>query len=257
MNNQIQDISIDLIDEPKIAIRGNVNDEDIDELAISIKQYGLIQPIVLKKVGDRYEVIAGNRRLIACRRNSMAKVPAIIKEIDERETTILKLHENLLRRDVNPVDEAVFLSRTMKAQNLGVKEIAEMINRSEQYIRTRLDILEYPDYLIEAIGEKQIPLGAAHWLAKITDEKIRFYYTGYAVRGGITINRAIAWYTSWEAGQTYSNPQEIKVSNEETGEEEVRHTEECIICRQLDFPADMVLFYAHWSCYEKIREVKE
>ncbi len=253
MSDQIIEISLDLIDDPKLAVRSNVNDEGIDELATSIKTVGLISPLVVQKVGERYEIIAGHRRVTAMRRIGIAKASAIVRDMSENEATVLKLHENLLRQDVNPVDEAIFLSRILKKNNITINQAAIMTHRSPTYIRDRLDILEYPDYLIEAVGEKQIGLAAAGWLNKITDENVRRNYISYAVRGGITVKRALAWFDSWQAGREFSNPTQIEVIDKDTGDKVIRHQEDCLICRTADVPTNLTLFYAHWECAEKLK----
>lgn len=254
MANQIKDISLDQIDEPKLAMRSDVHDEGIEELAKSIKDIGLIQPITLKPVGDRYEVIAGHRRVIASKLAGLILIPSIIRDVNSNEATVLKLHENLLRRDVNPVDEAVFLAQIMKTEKYNLKQICEMTKRSDSYVSSRLEILNYPDYLIEAVGNKQISLGSAHWLNKITDEKTRRNYTGYGMQGGISVIRAKAWFDSWDRGQNYSNPLEIEETDEATGEQKSVHKEQCIICGAHDVPDMMMLYYAHIECVEKIKQ---
>lgn len=254
MSNQIQEISLDQIDAPKLAMRSDIHDEGIEELAKSIRDIGLIQPIVLKPVGERYEIIAGHRRVVASKLAGLILISAIVRNPSDSDATVLKLHENLLRRDVNPVDEAVFLATIMKEEKYNLKQICEMTRRSESYISSRLEILDYPNYLIEAVGNKQVSLGAAHWLNKITDEKTRRNYTGYGMQGGISVKRAQAWFDSWDRGLNYSNPLEIKEEDEKTGEQKTVHKEQCILCGGYDVPDAMMLYYAHMECVEKLKQ---
>lgn len=252
MTEQIQNVPLDAIDSPKVAMRTDVHDDQIQELADSIRSIGLLQPILVRPVGERYEIIAGHRRVIAARVAGEETILAIIRTPSEEEATVFKLHENLLRRDVNPVDEAIFLATIVKEENYDVKKIAKLTRRSEAYISSRLELLEYPDYLIEAIGEKEITLGAASWLNKITNERVRKNYVRYGISGGISVKRAIAWFESWKVGASYSNPMEIKEKDEATGEEREVHKEQCVICQLHDVPAGMMLYYAHMDCVRKI-----
>lgn len=254
MSQQIQEISIDLIDAPQLAMRSDINDEGIDELADSIKKHGLLQPITVRPADGRFEVIAGHRRFVACRRIGKAKISAIVRETDDREATILTVHENLLRRDVNPVDEAVFLAKVMITHHFGIKEIASLINRSETYIRERVEILDYPDYLIEAIGEKKIGLGAAHCLNKITDDRKRADYVRFAILGGITYTRAFAWLRSWEAGHLPPDPTQYTVPPGQEGAGQTKYESDCVICGQKDELQNLMLYYAHEACYLKIKQ---
>ena len=276
MANQIGKIPLDQIDDPQISMRSEANDDGIEELASSIKQIGLLQPVTLRaKVhrpdcpiskGDtatgcggcvgynRYEIITGHRRVLAARRAGLVTIEAIVREVKDREAIVFKLHENLLRREVNPVDEAIFLAKVLKEQNLDPKEIASMTRRSEAYISSRLEILKYPDYLIEAVGEKQISLGAAHWLNQISDDRVKQNYTDYAIKGGISVKRAIAWFESWKTGHLFANPQKIESPEESRGVGFEAHKETCIVCQGHEIPADMMLYYAHLECAKKIQQ---
>lgn len=253
MAEEIQNLPLDQIDAPKIAMRSDVHDEGIEELVDSIKMIGLLQPIIVRAVGERFEVIAGHRRVVAARLAGLVTISAIVRVADDAEATVFKLHENLMRVDVSPIDEASFLARIMKEEGLDIKVMAALIRRSADYISSRLAILEYPDYLIEAIGEKQISLGAAEYLVKITDEQVRQNYVSYAISGGISVRRAIAWFESWRLGATHRNPLEIAEPDAETGEERTVHKEECIVCQTHDIPNFMMLYYAHIGCVSKIR----
>lgn len=253
MAEEIQLIPLDQIDAPKIAMRSDVHDAGIEELASSIRTIGLLQPVILRPVGERYEIIAGHRRVTAARLAGLVTIAAIVRELNEGEATVQKIHENLLRRDVNPVDEAIFLSKVMQEQDLNVGQIVELTHRSLSYIAMRLAILDYPDYLVEAIGEKQISLGAAEYLAQITDERVRKNYVSYAISGGISVKRAIAWHDSWNRGGIHTNPTTIVERDAETGVEREVHKELCVICQRHDVPDGMMLYYGHRECVEKIQ----
>ncbi len=252
MAELIDKIPLDQIDAPKTAMRSDVHDEGIEELASSIKSIGLLQPVLLQRVGERYEIIAGHRRVTAARLAGLVTIDAIVRTPSEPEATRMKLDENLLRVDVNPIDEAIFLAKIMQEHDFGVEKIAEMTRRSPDYISSRLAILQYPDYLIEALGEKQISLGAAEYLAKITDERVRKNYVSYAISGGISVKRAIAWHDSWKRGGVQANPLDIVEGDEETGEHFLAHKELCVICQLHDVPDKMMLYYAHRECIAKI-----
>lgn len=253
MAEQIELIPLDQIDAPKTAMRSDVHDEKIEELASSIKSIGLLQPVLLQRVGERYEIIAGHRRCVAARLAGLVTIDAIVRTPSEPEATRMKIDENLLRVDVNPIDEAIFLTKIMQEHDFSVEKIAEMTRRSTDYISSRLEILEYPDYLIEALGEKQISLGAAEYLAKITDERVRENYVRYAISGGISVKRAIAWHDSWKRGGVHPNPLDITEPDAETGEEREVYKELCVICQTHDVPDEMMLYYAHRKCVETIQ----
>lgn len=270
MDNITEDISIDLLDDPILAMRSDVHDKDIDELAASIKQFGLLESLVVRPVcrdrvtGEvsihqnsecnvpahilRYEVIAGHRRLIACRLAGKIMISCKVIVADDKDTLVMRIHENSHRENVNPVDEAIYIQRVLTEVGCSVKELSGMMNRSEKYIYDRLEILQFPDYLLEAVAEKQISLGAAIVLSRIQDEATRHNFVEIAAKDGITIERALAWVSMYNVGQ---------ISATTTGEElaalaepEV-HNEAMITCAKCSKPAkikDMLTVWIHKFC---------
>ena len=276
MTEEIQNIPLDQIDAPKVPMRSDVHDEGIEELASSIRNIGLLQPVILRvvHVGEtetckpyilengvcnfsqhaRFEIIVGHRRVTAARLAGLVTIAAIVRALTDSEATVSKLHENLMRRDVNPVDESIFLAKIMQEEGLDMKQVVELTKRSEAYISGRLEILHYPDYLIEAVGEKQVSLGAAHWLDQILDEHVRRNYVSYAISGGISVKRAIAWYESWKIGAARANPLQAPESEPETDENREPWKEVCMVCEVSDLPKEMTLVYAHKDCVAKIHQ---
>src|SRR5574343_2047869 len=109
MADYVQEIFSDRIDDPKEAMRTELDRDDLFDLAENIKQNGLINPITIRPMGDRYEVVAGHRRLSACKIAGIIKIPCVVRELDDTKTFEVMAAENLERADVDPVDEAIFL----------------------------------------------------------------------------------------------------------------------------------------------------
>lgn len=243
-------VSLDSIDDPMSPMRTHMDDTKLEELASSIKTHGLIQPITVRQVGDRYEVVAGHRRFKAAKRAGLADIPAVIRKLEAREADELKIHENLFREDVNPVDEARFIVHMIDTYDLSPKDLSNRTGKSESYLRARYELLQYPDYLVTAVAEENISLTAAQWLSKITDENISKEYTRFAIQGGITAKRAEAWYRSWSLGSlpreasTYVEPEEGEQS------EPLVLEEKCVICQHRDDVLKMEMGYFHAECAE-------
>lgn len=241
-------VSLDLIDDPSAPMRSQMDEVKLDELAVSIKQHGLIQPITLRKVGNRYELVAGHRRYKASKRAGLVTVPAIIRVLDDRSTDTLRMHENLFREDVNPVDEARYIRLMIDKHQVEPAELSKMTGKSEQYLYARYDLLNFPDYLIDAVEKEQIALSAAQWLVKIDDDRVRSEYTRFAILGGITAKRAEAWYRSWLAGSLPRDPNTY-VAPPSLGSTEVPALKmPCILCRYDDNIENMGMHYAHPDC---------
>src|SRR3990167_783747 len=141
----LQSVPIELIDDPEVAMRQQFDEEKLQELAESIKKHGVLQPLVLRERGGRFEIIAGHRRLAACGIARLGKVPALVRNATDSETAILRMHENLIREDVDPVSEAIFIANQIKALRTDLAAFAKMLGKSEQYIGDRLSIAEMPD----------------------------------------------------------------------------------------------------------------
>lgn len=253
MAEQTQDISLDSIDFPEILMRSDPHDAGIDDLTQSIQKIGVFNPIIVRPRGDRFLLVAGRRRILASQLGGKVTIPAHVRDLTDEEALKIMVDENSARQDINPIDEAVFLMKVMAEKDLNIKQMGELTRRSADYIASRLAILEYPDYLIEAVGEKQISLGAAEYLAKITDKQVRRNYVMYAISGGISVKRAIAWYDSWNRGGVHANPLTVAELDEETGVEREVHKELCVICQRHDVPDEMMLYYGHRNCVEKIQ----
>lgn len=223
-NNKIEKIPIHLIDEPTNAMRSEVWDSELDDLANSIKQFGLMQPVTLREKGDRYEVVAGHRRLAAHRKLGLPTVDSIVKVVDEVTTDAMKIHENLYRASVNPVDEAVFLAGYQERANLSLTELAKLVNRSENWVQTRLDILTYPDYLIEFVYTGKLSMATASILNQIENEKIKESYCRTAAMQGLSATRAKYWLDQSRVG--VQNAENIII---ERGEENENGTREVIV----------------------------
>ncbi|MFA6495483.1 MAG: ParB/RepB/Spo0J family partition protein [Candidatus Paceibacterota bacterium] len=192
--NTTQHVSIDAIDDPRIAMRGNVHDEEIDQLMSDMKEVGLVEPIVVRRVGERFEIIAGHRRTTAARLLNWPTIEAKIVEADDNEALRMRAIENTSRLDVNPVDDAAFCHELMTRAHMTVDEVAGIRNRSVAWVESRLQVYNMPTYLQEYVGQKRIALGSALWITKLEPETKRQYYANWAALNGISISGAKRWY---------------------------------------------------------------
>jgi len=255
MSLEVQKINIALIDEPQNPMRTDAYDEDIKELAESIKLYGLLQPITLKKNGDRYEVVAGHRRLLAHKYLGLSFIDAIVRDLDDKVSDILKVEENLRRKDVNPVDEAIFIAGFMDRNNLSVKDASALLNRSEQFVQSRLDLLHYPDYLLSYIRDGKISLGAAQYLALIQPEYLRRDYCRIASIRGLSINMAKDWLNQSRFNQLPANPDDYRPSESLTSFTPQVSKYECLFCHKLDEVVNLYNGWYHLECKRVYDEV--
>ncbi len=249
----IQNISLDLVDNPGIAMRSQHGEAGLDELASSIREIGIMQPVTLRAKAGRYEIIAGHRRCRAAKLAGLATVPAVLLEATDEDTERLKIHENLYREDINPVDEARYVCALIDKFGYTPDQMAKLFHKSREYVQSRFELMQYPDYLRDAVEQDKIGLTAAKWLFSITDERTRHDYTNFAVIGGITAKRAEAWFQSWKAGQAPADPTAIALASSSVPGEIPKLVAPCILCGSPDELTCFEMHYVHPACLQHIR----
>lgn len=255
-NELVKVISVELVDDPRLAIRTRTDDSSFDDLCASIRSLGVLQPILVKRVKNRFEVIAGHRRLLAVRAIGGLTIPAIVCDVDAAGAEVIKLHENFCRENVNIVDEAIFLEGVMDRHNLSVAELAAKIGRSETYVRERLEMKDWDKEVLEAVWRGDISAAAASWINKIGNEPVRRDWLSIAVRGGITSAQAQHWYQQYVAGKLPEQPTEEVVEDLKTGQPVSIKKVKCTLCG-VDMPlTEAILLYGHKECadYWKIQQ---
>ncbi len=248
MDNRVQQINTDLIDDPAVAMRTTFDQEALADLAESIRTNGLIQPIILKEHNERYEVVAGHRRLQAHRLLGIKIIEAIVKDYTEAQAESAKVHENLFREDVNAVDQATFLARYLDRTKCDLNELARMLGRSTEWVSGRLEILKYPPYLIEQVYNTKISLGVAKWLNLIPNEIIRKEYTRFAGLQGINIKTAKRWSELAFVGELPLNPTELIPFTDPNGVTRYETKVRCFLCSALDDIGMLTTDFVHREC---------
>lgn len=201
MSEIVQEIFTDRIDDPVNPMRSEMDRAALFELADNIKQNGLISPITVRPVGDRFEVVAGHRRICACKIAGIIKIPCVVRTLTDKETFAIKAAENLERADVDPVDEANFIAEYIAQTNFAVADVAKTLRRSVSYVETRLAVGQMPDYMKEYIKRGELKLGAALALFQITDDAIRRLWVDMAARDGVSVAQAEFWLHGWKVNQ--------------------------------------------------------
>jgi len=169
----IHDIDINLIMPNKDQPRKVFDAEKISSLGESILEHGLLQPVVLKKSGGLYEIIAGERRWRACKHIGLKKVPAIIKDVDHSTIAQLALIENLQREDLNPIEEAMAFHRLIDEYQITQEKMSRIAGKSRVYITNTMRLLKLEPYIQEAIVSKSISSGHGRAILALDTEKKR------------------------------------------------------------------------------------
>lgn len=172
-NESIRDIDVSLIFPNKYQPRRDFKDENIEELSNSIKINGLIQPIVIRKVGEKYEIIAGERRLRAAKLAGLNEIPSIIKDIDEETSAKFALIENIQREDLNIIEEGQAYRDLIEKHKLTQEELAAEMSKSRSYISNSIRILSLDKKILAFIIEGKLSQGHAKVLLSLKDKNIQ------------------------------------------------------------------------------------
>lgn len=167
----IVEIPLDEIRSNPYQPRVIFDSEALEELANSIKEHGVIQPIIVKKGIKGFELVAGERRTRAARLAGLKNIPAIIKEFNDVEMMEIALIENIERENLNPIEEAKAYENILKINNITQEELAHKFSRSRSYITNMLGLLTLPDMVIKLVESKELTMGHARSLSKLEDPK--------------------------------------------------------------------------------------
>jgi len=248
MNTPTQFIRSDLIDDPKTPMRSGLDNDTLFELAESIKREGLINPITVRPVGSRFQVVAGHRRLAACKIAGRIDIECVVRELDDMAAFEIMAHENLERQDVDPVDEALFIGRLIGEDDSKIKEVAEKLGRSVQWVEDRLNILTYPEYLVQALRVGSIKLGVAKHLGAILDDQYRFNFVTSAIRDGMSVIQAQYLFNQWKGGVFKPSEVMLKESGEVEGQPVVRAKAVCARCGKVAVDPNLENVFIHKEC---------
>jgi ParB family chromosome partitioning protein len=172
-SDNIENISIEDIKPSPYQPRKFESDETLIELANSIKEKGVIQPIIIRKKGDTYELIAGERRLRASKLADLQTIPAIIKNFSDEEAAQIALIENIQREDLNPLDEALAYKKLIENFSYTQEELAEKLGKNRATITNTLRLLNLPKQIIELIKTNKITAGHARALLSLDNESFQ------------------------------------------------------------------------------------
>lgn len=170
-NKEILQLNLDDIIPNRFQPREVFDEQELKELALSIKEHGVIQPIIVRSVNGKYEIIAGERRYKASALAGKTTIPAIVNNLDDKEASKVALLENLQRKNLNPIEEARTFQKILELDEMTQEELAKTMGKSQSAVANKLRLLQLPDPIQDAILKKQIPEHHARLLLKVEDPK--------------------------------------------------------------------------------------
>lgn len=181
------------IEAPSAVMRAGVSEEGMKDLVKSIKENGLINPVVIRKKGGKYELITGYRRMLAHEKLGMEKILVRVVKADDLKAEGMKIDENREREDVNPLDEGVYFLGVMRLQGWNQKELSKAFRYSEAYVSQRVSSIDWPEILRDAIIDGKINFSVARELAGVRDPGELEALVIMAVKSGVTPGVAVRW----------------------------------------------------------------
>lgn len=167
--------------------RKTFDEEKLEELANSIKEHGLIQPVILRKADRGYEIVAGERRWRACRRAGIKELPCIIKELTDEQNMLLAIIENMQREDLNPIEEAEGLNQMITAFGMTQEQVSKSVGKSRPYITNALRLLKLPNEVRKLVSDEKLSTGHARAIAGIPSVEKQIQIAEYAVKNGLSV----------------------------------------------------------------------
>jgi len=172
-------------DQPRMTF----HEETLQELAASIREHGVLQPILVRPAGDDYQIIAGERRWRASKLAGKDTIPAIIERFDDATALEIALIENLQREDLSPLDEAIIYKKMTDELGYSIRNLAGKLGKDKGYVENRLRLASAPDDVREMVAARYDTLSAAYELMKIEDKRRRKSLAKQVVAGKLTLIR--------------------------------------------------------------------
>jgi len=246
--SKLKELDVWKIEDPPVILHPKYELDELFELAESIKKQGLINPIVVRRHGEHYQLVSGYRRLMAARKFNIPKLLCRIMDMDEKDAMIASATENILREDQDIIQEAKLYKKLIENHGLTKAEIAEKFGKSEVYVDTRLKILGLPIQIQEAVRDKELPLGSALAVTKAPTEEEKILLASEIAKCGYNVKEAQLFVSSYLEHR--------KHMTEAPKEEVVRKAEEepmatCAICKLMKRLATIRAYPMCDECYEE------
>jgi len=245
-------IPIAKLKAPALNSRQLYDAESLAELAESINRVGILLPLVVRKQNDEFEIIHGTRRALAAERAGLHTVPCIIEDRNDEEAALANVHENLFRKDLNPLEEGEFIETLMTKEKKSRAEITRLLCKSLSYIDARLECLYYYKHIKDALISGEMPLSIAKELARFDTEEVSEKFTDYWRKTGANTRTVAYWRQQYEASKNVPTLNEAQSMKPDTSHVEGAYGWNCAICRKFSDIAHTTILHFCPECAEHI-----
>lgn len=200
-NLRVEMIGLELIDRPRDPDRIEVGMSEISELAESIRERGLLQPITVAEKNGRYEIVYGDRRFLAHQELGLDKIACVVRKYDESEIAVDRAVENLQRVDLTVLEEAMVYQRMMDKGGIDDAKIGKLVGKSGGMVKRKRYLLRMPRNFQDALHLGKLLPSVGEYLMAVADEAYRDYLLEMAVEHGVTLIVARGWVDDWKKSQ--------------------------------------------------------
>ena len=186
----IQNLKIIEVEPNKEQPRRSFDEESIEELASSIKEYGVIQPIIVTKHNDYYQIVAGERRWRASKKAGLSEIPAIVREYDKQKNSEIALIENIQRQDLNPIEKAMAIRELLDTYELTQQKLADKLGISRSGLANTVRILNLSPKVIDLVKEGKLTEGHCKALLAVEDEEKQYQAAIHMIESGDSVREA-------------------------------------------------------------------
>lgn len=254
MSEEMLFLDVEKVDPPVDVFRDSIDPDKVRELAESIRSQTLYEPILVRPVNGRFEIVFGHRRWLAHRLLGEVKIKAIVREMSDQEVIEARAVENDQREDLNPIERAKTYRRMRDNLGFSNRQIAQKMGRSPGVVDKYLHLLEIPEEFQEAVARKKMSMQVALCLNQIEDPEFKMFYFTSAVENGITLEVAEAWVNEWRksrAGTAYSDQGGLGVGV--VVQESLPIYQACACCLGPEEISKLRLLYVCPECERQIR----
>lgn len=247
-------LDLEKVDPPADADRDTIDADKVRELGESIRSQGLLQPIIVRPLNGRYEIVVGHRRLLAHRLIGEVKIKSIVREMTDDQVFEARTVENDQREDLNPIERAKSYRRLRERFSYSNRQIAQKVGRSPGVVDKYFQLLEMPDGFQSAVAKKRLSMQVALCLNEVEDPEFKMFYFASAVENGVTIDVARAWVDDWRksrAGVAYSDEGGGGVFG--AGQESLPVYKACACCLGPEEISKLRLVYVCAECERQIK----
>ena len=179
-----------------------------EDLASSIREHGLIQPVVLRSLGTGYEIVAGERRWRAARKVGVKEIPCIVRELSDEENMLLAIIENMQREDLNPIEEAEGINQMIDTYGLTQDQVSKSVGKSRPYITNCLRLLKLPEAIQSFVADGQLSAGHARAIVSAGSKEKQIALAQRAVKEGLSVRQIEKLAKESKNGRTKAKPRE-------------------------------------------------